>query len=403
MFEQATENVNLAYNNYVQSIVKNVESTIFIDIHGTGKRVLEYFKTHYNQVPYCFLISATSNDYDEFPDISQHWYRKGKLINLVFDARGSPIEMLNYDLVGTLQDYTVSGPVRDSLEYKKSWIVPYHECINTIIESLPPIDPRIKQNLKQLHYQIKKLFKMILTTKPIISEKIDHIGRHKVNDNVIVDPLSRLRFDKVINDSGVYGVIWLGSFNGETCAIKMVKLTSGRSHDYTKKSKKKSKKSKNPFESELFDDHKAMDPDAFIKETNNLLHLSKLGLSPKVYDCFLHQPSGKVHYGFIAMEKLDGSIKDILLRRSLSSSEAKIALNLIKSLHRDHHLVHGDLKPSNVGVRLDDNGKIKECLFIDCQKVKYRDDHSSDDFQRYIERDRYTFKSHYKQNRHSTR
>lgn len=391
MFEQATENVNLAYNNYVRSIVKDVESTIFIDIHGTGKRVIDYFKTHYQTLPYCFLLSATCSDYDDFPDISQDAYHRDKLINLVFNARGSPIEMLNYDLVGTLMDYTITGPVRDRLEYKESWVTPYHECIETIIKSLPAIDTSTKHNLKGLHSRINKLFKLILDNKPIISKKIDHIGKHKINDNVVVDRLSQISFNKVINDSGVYGVIWSGTFNGQTCAIKMVKLNSGKSNGKGK--------SKPPFQHELFNHHKSMDADAFMKESHNLLQLSQLGLAPKVYECFLHQKPGEVHYGFIVMEKLDGSVKDILLRRSLSSTEAKIPVRLIKSLHQEHKIAHGDLKPSNVGVRLDKRGNIVQCLFLDCQKVKYQADYSTDEFSRFIDRDRETFKTHYKQNR----
>ena len=43
MLEKATKNGNEDYNEYVKSLVDDVEKTIYIDLHGTGKRIFSYF------------------------------------------------------------------------------------------------------------------------------------------------------------------------------------------------------------------------------------------------------------------------------------------------------------------------------------------------------------------------
>src|SRR5437660_1788780 len=70
--------------------------------------------------------------------------KKGKLVNLAFDTHGSPIEMLNYDVRGTLRNYTmVRGtptPIRDRPEYDLGLIESYHDCIKAFLHTMEPIN-----------------------------------------------------------------------------------------------------------------------------------------------------------------------------------------------------------------------------------------------------------------------
>jgi hypothetical protein len=114
MFEQAYTEHNNHFRRYVRSLMKTTpEKVIYIDIHGTCQRVITYFSKEFNIIPQCFLLSSSYRMYTQFPKICQNAYNLGKLLNIVFDARGTPIEMLNFDVIGTLQNYEKQGPIRD--------------------------------------------------------------------------------------------------------------------------------------------------------------------------------------------------------------------------------------------------------------------------------------------------
>jgi hypothetical protein len=181
MLEKAMEVENHPYDTYVNDIIgDDVEQCIFVDIHGTGKRIFSYFDTKYKTVPHYFLLSSTYKKMSSFPDITL--LNSNKFINLLFDIRGSPIEMLNYDVIGTLQNYTIDGPVRDLLEYDIKLINVYHKTINNILKYVEPIDTnpsRSKYKTNNLKKLIDHLGKFITIDKPIISKHIKHIGKHK--------------------------------------------------------------------------------------------------------------------------------------------------------------------------------------------------------------------------------
>lgn len=196
MFERATEQTNQAYNHYVKSLIKtDINKTIFVDIHGTGQRAFNYFKKVYGDVPYCFLLSASCRNYKDFPSASRRYIEEKKLLNIVFDARGSPIEMLNYDIMGTLQDFNwkqtfadspekigekrIPHPLRDPLEYRMSRLESYHTCIDFIINHMEPskCDFDIKQ--EDVLTLIRKVYRVIQDNKPVISKYIMHPAKHK--------------------------------------------------------------------------------------------------------------------------------------------------------------------------------------------------------------------------------
>lgn len=182
MLDGATSTINPAYNDYVKSVIKtDIEHTVFIDIHGTCKRAFEYFEKQFKTVPYGFLLSASYRKYSEFPAISIKYHKTGRFINLVFDARGSPIEMLNYDDVGTLQTYTVDlGPVRDKIEYSPHYLEAYHVCVDYAVSIInPPQMSKFDQiNMVSLETLIRKIYRVIQDNKPAISMYIRHPAKH---------------------------------------------------------------------------------------------------------------------------------------------------------------------------------------------------------------------------------
>jgi hypothetical protein len=181
MFEKATQDKTSEYHKYVDGIVDgDITKCVFVDIHGTGKRVFSYFETIYGKIPYYFLLSSTHASIDLFPDITYKY--KNNCAVLTFNIRGSPIEMLNYDLVGTLQDFKNAEPVRDSLEYNYHLIKTYHTSMDFCIRQVVPLTVdtgRFKYRYSNLRKCIKKLIGPIINDKPIISKHIDHIGKHK--------------------------------------------------------------------------------------------------------------------------------------------------------------------------------------------------------------------------------
>jgi hypothetical protein len=196
MFEMAIAKRNKHFKKYVNSIVKNPQETIFIDIHGTGQRMISYFEKEYHSVPYCFLLSTRYSNYEKFPSSVQKYIRTSRLVTLVFSAHGSPIEMLNYDTIGTLQSYNEKGPVRDKPEYDVNLIQPYHDCMEYIVDHVKPLDSVDlveKYDIETLQKLIQKLFKCILSDLPIIAKEFHHIGRHaKTSGTTIIVRVSKV-------------------------------------------------------------------------------------------------------------------------------------------------------------------------------------------------------------------
>lgn len=179
VFEDSTSHHNSAFKSYVNSVVKNIDTTIFIDIHGTGKRMFNYFDKEFHNAPYCFLLSSTFSSYSDFPKLVQHYKAKHKLCNLIFDSSGSPIEMLNYDKIGTLVKYTSSGPERNKLEYDYKIIKPYHKSMKYAINHIKPVDTSINHSYEELRSLIEKIYKCIKKDEPNVMKYIKHERTHK--------------------------------------------------------------------------------------------------------------------------------------------------------------------------------------------------------------------------------
>jgi serine/threonine protein kinase len=221
-------------------------------------------------------------------------------------------------------------------------------------------------------------------------------------------PPSQLTFIDVLSRRTAYGLIWLGKYRRHTCVAKMIMITTGihydkpaqeyRTPDGKKMDEKLAEKyfghnDLKPFLHMDFRHRRSMTPEAFFKEIDDLVSLGKLGIAPKVYGYGINR-AHEIHYGFIVMEKVDCSLKDIYLKRDLHHDEDKIIKGLIDRLHDEHGIIHGDLKPSNIGVYLDANGHIINACFFDCQKIKHKDDYTPEQFKKMAEREADNYKKH---------
>lgn len=407
MFSRATNENNEYFDKYFDSIVgKNLNKTIFIDIHGTCKRIFKYCTQKYNEVPYGFLLSSINESYDKFPKISKIYYNKNKLTCLVFSARGSPCESLNYDTIGTLQNYDINGPIRDKLEYDKECVMPYHKCINFLVEKTRTFDLENNSfDLEKIKSLVVLLFEKILNNKTCVLRLTRHIGNHKKifykNDGQVIKnkyidiadhsekfkliDTKDVRFCKIIKKTTVYGIIWKCHYNDDTCAVKIVTLKTGIYYDKKSKiymdgntnqridqsiAKEKLREIGHPFiDNDDFENHKAMELSSFNNEMNGLIHLNQYKLTPKYYGYCIINMNG-VNFGLIFMQKVEATIKDILLKRKLTSKEEYIIEKTINKFHYKYGMIHNDLKPANIGVFMDSKFLIKQCVFIDCDKLK---------------------------------
>lgn len=188
MLTRAAEEHNVQYKQYVQTLIKtNVDKTIYVDIHGTCQRVLTYFEKEFGQMPYCFLLSSSYRAYPQFPSICRKAHDVDKLLNIVFDARGTPIEMLNFDVIGTIQDYNGKGPVRDPPEYSTKHLEAYHVCIRYLVNHMKSWNNAVTESIKnkditidfdELSHLVRRIYRVIQDNKPVLNEFIKHPGKH---------------------------------------------------------------------------------------------------------------------------------------------------------------------------------------------------------------------------------
>lgn len=188
MLTRAEEQHNVHYMTYLKSLIKTTPDKVaYVDIHGTCQRILSLFDKEFKTLPYCFLLSASYRQYVEFPSICQRAHSENKLVNVVFDARGTPIEMLNFDVIGTLQNYDARGPIRDPPEYTVKHLEAYHCCIEYLLNQMKPWNKAIPHSIRkkeklfdmdEMLFLIRRIYRVIQDNKPILNHYIKHPGKH---------------------------------------------------------------------------------------------------------------------------------------------------------------------------------------------------------------------------------
>lgn len=134
MFSNAFRDNNQHYSNYITRLIKDIDRTIYVDLHGTGTNVYKYFSNTFGNCPHVFIITVIK--------ALQELSSQNKLF-YVSQTYNDHLEMLNYDLIGTLQNFDNNGPVRDPVEYDLKPIRVYHNCVNTFLQNIPP-SPKLK-------------------------------------------------------------------------------------------------------------------------------------------------------------------------------------------------------------------------------------------------------------------
>ena len=200
MFDIGKDTQNKYFKQYTDECIKtSVKNAVYIDIHGTGRHPLTFFKEIYGEMPHFFMISSSYRNYSEFPDISIEQKRLDRFINLVFDARGTPIEMLNYDIVGTMKNYDKNGAQRCDPEYSLKYLEAYHVCIDYAclkIESLKLENIR-EYDLNELFKLIRKIYRVIQDNRPVIAIYMKHPIKHpKILSNSDIKKIEKLKEKK---------------------------------------------------------------------------------------------------------------------------------------------------------------------------------------------------------------
>jgi len=204
--------------------------------------------------------------------------------------------------------------------------------------------------------------------------------------------LNKIKFIRILSNDTVYGLIWDGEYQKKRCVIKMIMISDKHAgkrnitHDDCA-----------PFIHTQFIDKKSMLQSNFLREVSELIQLSNFQMAPQFYGYTIYEKSS-LRYGFIVMKKMDHSLKDIIMNRSLMKYEEILIKSTIQMLHNKYKIVHGDLKPSNIGIDLDENGYIYKCLLFDCQKVKHKKDYSRKTFNKLIKKDLDKYKEHFRKN-----
>ncbi len=193
MFNRARLEQNEHYRSYVASLTndgKDIEQTCYIDIHGTGQRMVKYFVSEWRKSPHCFLLTAGSSEYESLPKESRKLWEQGKLHVACFGVSGSPIEMLNYDVQGSLTTYKSDSrgrpcPVRAPPEYqnKLHYVQIYHDCVDAFVRLLKEQRPHFKRKApssSSIKKALNRLVKAICerAQQPIISRHIEHERTH---------------------------------------------------------------------------------------------------------------------------------------------------------------------------------------------------------------------------------
>jgi hypothetical protein len=203
-----------AYVEYVKSVMtlhnETPDTSVYVDIHGSGHRMFWFFEKFLGSVPDCFLLTARFISYDVAAEVCKKYHKEGKFLNVVFETGGGPIEMLNYDSIGTLQNYEFVGSskraqgveivdvdaekmetakpsekvevraVRDRLEYPVSLIKVHRAAMDELIDKTRPIRPEKLKNIsiENLDEIIKAIFELVDKNLPIIAKKFTHLSKH---------------------------------------------------------------------------------------------------------------------------------------------------------------------------------------------------------------------------------
>ena len=145
---------------------------------------------------------------------------------------------------------------------------------------------------------------------------------------------------KLLSNDSKYGVVYTCYYNDKYTAVKIVSLNSGVHYDaITKKHfngdktliknidvEKYYDKNSFIFDQILFIKKKVMKNDAFALEIAKQQKMYELSFSPQIHGYCIYDKL-PVHYGFIVMDLVDCTLKDIIMKRDITVEENFILTN----------------------------------------------------------------------------
>lgn len=186
MFETAAKTQNKHYKKYFkQSCHGDVRQSIYVDVHGTGKHMLDYCLPTFRTSPACFLLSIGAKSYKDLPPRSKELWTQGRLKGLSFGVSGSPIEMFNYQPYGSVMDFKSTGPVLAEAEYDINRLKPYRDCRIKFVSLLEKCNPQEITTSKTLG-TIQWLCKQVSdrSQQPLLHKWMTHVKKH----SRVIDP-----------------------------------------------------------------------------------------------------------------------------------------------------------------------------------------------------------------------
>lgn len=184
MFQEARRTHNQEYWQYVvkQLHGHTLEETIYVDIFGSGRNAYEYMKQECKNNfvgPHLFLLT---NRFAILPEFAQRL--TPHLYHVVSPhSKSVYVEMFNFDLVGSIANYSGGQLVRLPLEYDTHYVKIYHDAVNRFITLISKLKVRLdssiseKMDLASYQRHIRHFLKFV-QKRPIIAQKIPFIKHH---------------------------------------------------------------------------------------------------------------------------------------------------------------------------------------------------------------------------------
>lgn len=144
------------YVDYVKSIYTS--NSVIVDSQGTGTTCIDFFTKHLQTIP-DFLVIVGQPTQHKIHQLSSGFTDK--------------IERLNYDIHGTLIDYTEEGPVLLEPEYDLEYVKPAHACMNKCLELIK------HYTFGEYSNELFDFLLSILESSIYIAHYVKHIERHK--------------------------------------------------------------------------------------------------------------------------------------------------------------------------------------------------------------------------------
>lgn len=157
MFIKAGQENNQAYWQYIQNLIypHSLSETMYVDIYGSGRSAYDYFSGQIQKQtekqpehPHIFLLSNRWRNAKSLPAFAKKLHERGLYHVACFGNKTGSIEILNYDLKGSIADYHEGkGFSRLPLEYDPKYVLIYHQVMERFLKMLDVFQVRLEQIL----------------------------------------------------------------------------------------------------------------------------------------------------------------------------------------------------------------------------------------------------------------